>query len=612
MCGIFAAFNYKPAFSIEKLKKGVESAIHRGPDNLGVYSDEICYLGHTRLAIIDSKSEADQPFFFEHLVMTYNGELFNYIELRAELIAAGYAFKTTSDTEVIIKSYHYWGSDCFSKFNGMWALVIYDSLREKITVSRDRFGQKPLFITRLDNTILVASEIQQLTCVYNFRPDLYSIQSFLREGSFEVCGRTFFESVELFPKGSFCNISIDGTIEVHRYWEYWSGAVKKVHSESLREFSDLFRDAVRLRLRSDKNIPYGIMLSGGVDSTLVAAIAKKSDNNEKKFAAFTYKSHDSYDESMYAEGIASELNLKILKKEQGMEPNEYIERLRSLVKHLGRGHSSPAIVSLDYLYESMSLWGGKVSLDGQGADELLAGYEHYFPVIISMMLLRGEFRQVLLLIKDFFRKGIVSKSIAYIRFILPEPLKKIGRRLYGYEQLFSSDHKLRSSTIFNSEHSITNNKNKLNNYLIKQHTGGLENLLYYGDIVAMKYSIENRSPFMDYRLVDFSMKHAESLKIWNGLNKYVLRVMPEYGALRQYLERDKIGFSSNIRSETKEIMIAGLRDSPIQSWKIFSNGLQNFLNSKAVYNLKFERILFRLYQVHLWFEIFYKHSNKDF
>lgn len=604
MCGIFIAFNAKNSgFSGRQFKDAVLAVAHRGPDNVGEFSDDGCYLGHSRLSIIGIEPNGNQPFYFKDLVLTFNGEIFNYIELRDELIACGYSFETRSDTEVVLKAFDRWGSECFSKFNGMWALAIYNRAAKTLTVSRDRFGQKPLFVLHRAGATYFASEIAQLVPFADPAIDFELIQMFLKEGTYDGKGRTFFQSIEEFPKAHYAEFVSGGGIRaIARYWSYWAGQVKDADEPAFREFSELLRDAVKIRLRAD--VPVGVLLSGGVDSTLVSTLARDIAGSGTEIAAFTYASEDADDESRFAKKVAESARLTLTLSYQDSQPKDFRERLRGIVRHMGRGHSSPAVVSIDSLYGSVADAGIKVALDGQGADELLAGYQQYYLVIISLLLLKGEFKQAALFLRSQIRWGFWSAVILHLRGVLPESMKRVGRGLYGYERLFKRYTWDGRPRFIRPIESGGRNGNALNRHLIGLHDVGLQNLLYYGDIVAMKHSVENRSPFMDHRLVDFAFSRSEKLKLWDGRDKFVLRCMPEYKLLQEVLERRKIGFSSDIRPETKRMMTAELKASPILAWPIFSAKLPDFLREGGFEPSKYERLLFRLYQVHLWNEIF--------
>lgn len=598
MCGLLIVSS---AEEIEGLLPNLEISLnllsHRGPDNISFWNNETIFLGHARLAIVGTGPEGNQPFFYENLAMVYNGEVFNYIELREELAQLGYRFDTTSDTEVVIKAFHCFGVDCFSRFNGMWALGIYDSDSGVTTICRDRFSQKPLFYSRDGSRLVVASEVQAIANIVKMTPDFPTIKSFLEEGDFDVGGHTFFEGISEFPSAYFVKFKGGEEIERRRYWNYPSEKV--IDKYSADKFLSILEDAVAIRMRTD--VDYCVLLSGGIDSTIVTGIMRKLIPNAK-ITAFTFSSQDALDESSYAQAIATalEIDLKIC----NIETSEavYIQRLRRLVRHLGRGHSSPAVVSVDMLYENLSSEKFKVALDGQGADELLAGYKHYHFHLLFDNIRNRNWRQIGPLVIDLFREGIGNVLAMTLRSALPSWARRILRIIYGYDRLFSSgiESKSEDSPLW-EQASAPRSYGYLDRYLYKQHATGLRNLLYYGDIVSMASSVENRSPFMDHRLVELSFRANNNLKVSDGINKFVLRKHPVFKQLKSFLDRRKIGFDTPIPVNVKAKMIADLMVSPILGWPIFNKEvIDSFLGSSDVLNPKFERLLFRIYQVHLW------------
>jgi asparagine synthase (glutamine-hydrolysing) len=602
MCGIFAAFNINSKTNINFLKKLNDVASHRGPDSSNIFVKNNCFLGHRRLSIIDLNNRSNQPLKFKNKTIIYNGEIFNYVEIKNKLIEVGYTFSTASDTEVIIKAYDYWGDDCQNQFNGMWSFVIYDEIKKTLFISRDRFGQKPLYYLLLDNVYYFASEVQQLTYLKK-TPNYEVIQKFLKEGGYESNGETFFENIFEFPKAHSALINEKNQVNTKRYWDYPIEDNKKVDKNVYAEFNNLLDDSIKLRTRSDVDI--GVLLSGGIDSTILIFTAQKYLNNKKKTIAVNYSSENLNDEKIYAKKIAEKLNLNFYSFTQDIEPNKYISRLKNIVRHLGRGHSSPAVVSTDYLYEVLSKKNIKVALDGQGADELLAGYKNYHFVLLFEYFINLEFKNIYFLILDWFKDGFLNSTIICLRIILPEQLKKIGRWFYGYEKFFVTYKKnKRNVQTIKMIRSKYIPLNYLNRYLKKQHTIGLENLLFYGDIIAMKNSIENRSPFMDHRLVEFSFSRNHELKVNKSINKYVLRKNKGYLKFKNLLNRKKVGFDSKIRKNTKSLMIKKILNSKILEMPIFSKKIkENFVKGLFTKD-KYEEILFRIFQIYLWNDIF--------
>jgi asparagine synthase (glutamine-hydrolysing) len=610
MCGIFVAYNHLGLN--QELKDSFRTAIakvnHRGPDNIGEFLNSKCYLGHSRLAILDVCESSNQPFRYGDLVMTYNGEVFNYEELRIELQNLGHVFRTNSDTEVVIAAYSQWGVECFSRFNGMWALVIYDKVKKEIIVSRDRFGQKPLFGAKVDGMWLFASEPQQLIHLVAADPDYQTIKHFLEEGDSVNGGKTFFRNIEEFPPASYWCHSANDDVTMVRYWDYPTSKGYKSDSQTFNQFEQLLIDSVRLRLRSD--VPVAICLSGGVDSTIITDIVRELMPLNSSIAAYTYKAIDAFDESSFAREVAERLNCDLHLVEQPQHPSIYIEKLSLLVKRMGRGHSSPAIISNDCIHENISKDGYRVSIDGQGADELLAGYKTYYFNLIYENFLHLNIVQLIKTIRSLmkqgsqFQFGIVSVVINFIRYNSPPLLRKAMRWIYGYQNLLRDFCNLEIRRSLFSWGGARKRDNSLNSHLIREHSNGLRNLIFYGDAVAMSNSVESRSPFLDHRLVDFVFSHDSKLKVYDGIEKYALRTMKRYEKFSDILDRNKVGFESTIRSATKLEIKNLLRDSQILNWPIFSPQMRRFLDSDAVLSKKYERFVFRLFQVHLWSEQF--------
>lgn len=612
MCGILVAFNPSGIDSelVSKFTYSLETLNHRGPDNKGFYEDDSVLLGHTRLSIIDVDQSSNQPFREKEYILTYNGEIFNFEEIRKELIILGYSFRTNSDTEVFIKSYLEWGSKCFQKFNGMWSAVIYNSKDKSILVSRDRFGQKPLFYAFKDGTFYFSSETRQISLLLNCEPNYCSILSFLKEGDFNTDGQTFFEEIQEFPSASFLLVNSDLEIKQDKFWNYPLKGDKRTTNKTFLDFESLLIDAVKIRLRSD--VPVSVCLSGGVDSTIITDIIREELVKTDPISTYTYSSNDINDESEYAIKIANQLRCQNIIVERISNPESFVNHLKPLVISMGRGHSSPAIIPYSLIQAQMRKDGFRVSIDGQGADELLAGYPLTHIALIFENILKLKFikfyKSLLGLIKSSkdFKFGIIFLFIHYVRAKSSPMIRKLMRLIYGYELFFSdcSTVKKTKFTLYKSE--ISPSGGTLNSLLIEEHSKSLRNLLFYGDIVSMNNSIENRSPFLDHRLVDFVFQHDSDLKIFAGQNKYALKNLPRYSKYKELLDRKKVGFEGEFKAEIKEHLRSILLVSDILNWSIFTPKLKIFLSSKKCLSSKYERFLFRLFQVHLWAEEYKK------
>lgn len=474
MCGLYFDSNFNKS---NVSKENLDALLrHRGPDSMQVYECGNVRLYHSRLAIVGLEKESNQPYSYDDFVIVYNGEVFNFIELRDELKELGYQFETNSDTEVILKLFHHYGKGFEEKLNGMWSLVIYDKTKNKIYVSRDRYGQKPLFYSFSKDRVLISSEMEPIVNSGIYSPDLESIQSFLKEGDFDSNGLTFFKGIYEFPVATWAEYDLEKNtlVDINRYWDYGSNC------ESSKSFEQLFEDSVKLRLRSD--VESSLLLSGGLDSTAVAAMVNKFQSTG--FRAFCYSSEDGDDELKFAKSIADKLNLDIDVIKNNDNSSEFLEQLNRLVIRLGRGHSSPAIISVDNIYRKVRDSGIKVALDGQGADEMLAGYAHYHIPLFKDSLRSLNFKLFFLVFRDFIRSGAINSLVMYFRNTGGSQIKRIMRVIYGYESLFNdidrSNNQINYVKIPNPKSSYKP-KSYIQSYLLKQHAVGLKNLLYYGD-----------------------------------------------------------------------------------------------------------------------------------
>lgn len=335
MCGIFAYHsNNDMHLIVEDLKEELVKLHHRGPDNTGSWANNEVFMGHTRLSILDISAFGNQPYCFEELVLAFNGEIFNFLELRDDLIKLGYDFVSGSDTEVVIKAFHAFGVECFERFNGMWSLIIYDQTSGKLVISRDRFGQKPLFYSHDNEKLIVASEIQAIIPHVDVKPNYSAISSFLKEGDFNANENTFFDGVFEFPCACYAIYEDGSFTEVANYWDY-PCEVKEHSGKEDSEFHRLLDDAVGIRLRTD--VEYGVLLSGGCDSTIISGITRELIEARERIKSYTFASDDHDDESEFAQEIASALNFENTIVKSSITQNEFRTKLQLIVRHLGRG-----------------------------------------------------------------------------------------------------------------------------------------------------------------------------------------------------------------------------------------------------------------------------------
>jgi asparagine synthase (glutamine-hydrolysing) len=539
MCGIVGIIS-KTKIEKESMKDIIEkmnnTLIHRGPDGEGYYYGDNFVFAHRRLAIVDLSDAGKQPMeYINRYIITYNGEIYNYIELKKELETHGYKFKSHTDTEVIMASYDFWGVDCLNKFNGMWAFVIYDKQKEKFFISRDRFGKKPLYYYKDDEIFIFSSEIKAILAhpKVETKPNFAFLKSYLKLGCREYLKETAFENIYRFDFAHYFEGSMEEIFhdfKLNRFWDIKPNLSKeKFDPRKAKEYAEkyynLLEDAVRIRLRADVKI--GSALSGGLDSSSVVYIINKLLKEQKKeelqetFSS-VYKSEGTEycDESQFINTLAQKLNVKsnqIEPKEEEI-PNE----IEKMIWHLENPQEN-SLMSSWHTYKLISSTDVKVVLNGQGADEQLAGYLGYIQNYLSSLSLVDLIKEslALLKIKDSWRYVLKGFLIGLYRIIFGDKvlnftLKKVLKKNFEPD---------------------------LNKKLAEDIETGLVTLLHYDDHTSMAYSIESRLPFMDYRVIEFLASVPACYKIHNGWTKYLARLAFD-GKLPDDIvwRRDKMGW----------------------------------------------------------------------
>ncbi len=393
MCGIAGIYEFARAVDPDELDRFTDSLAHRGPDGRGSFIDGNLGLGHRRLAIFDLSHAGRCPMRYiapdgKTLWITYNGEIYNFLELRSELAARGYRFATETDTEVILAAYHFWGKECLFKFNGMWAFAIWDPQKRELYLSRDRFGIKPVYYARTAGRFLFASELKSFLFLDAFGPELNpeAVTSTLRYPTkFEgMTAETLLKNIAKLPGGHELTVSASGQIIESRWWDSASHrvAVDDSYEHQVETFKELFFDSVRLRLRSDVRI--GTSLSGGLDSSAVVcamhSILKTPSQDQRlqndcQTAFIASFPGTLQDETPFAAAVAAATGITPYYWQPSTKISEE-ELVRSV--YYGDDVVGTALVPMMCVYEQMRRMGVFVTLDGHGGDELLAGYSGYF------------------------------------------------------------------------------------------------------------------------------------------------------------------------------------------------------------------------------------------
>jgi asparagine synthase (glutamine-hydrolysing) len=627
MCGILAVVNFeeKLNFSDDLLKVALNVMESRGPDNSNwLRCGENVIVGHVRLSIIDHSVLSNQPFIDdnERYVVVYNGEIFNFVELRNELMLLGYKFRTLSDTEVLLKSYIAWGEECVQKFNGMWAFAIYDKRDKSLFCSRDRFGEKPLYIAQSGNTLIICSTIKSILQLFpEFRiPNYNVISKFCKFYYGAQYNDTWFENIFRLPPAHNLKYSKRYGLKREKYWDYPNVEFQcATDIETIKEeFLELFQSAVNIRYRSD--VPISISLSGGLDSN--AILFSTAFENRKNLTAYSVglgatkylkneitwlkNNLEVQDESIIAEKSAKSANVKF--ERVIFSTKNCVNQIQKLIYHLECGHQSLPIIPYNQLMSQVAK-GYRVTLDGQGADELLAGYvkvtiPEYFVELIS----RGQLMSALKLIREFSRQySLINAFKNLINAFDIHVLKMIYLGYVGKLKVFKGP--LSVTPKIPVLVSRRKNEGYLNYKLRKAHRGTLVSLLHYGDSISMCHSVESRSPFMDYRLVEFVFKLDSSLKIRNGVGKFLLRDAMKGIVPEEILQNKiKLGFSTPLL----QIFLDEGKDSPMSvllSQKCLDRGLFDGNAVKKIFaNLRRHpddvTFLYKILCVELWFREF--------
>lgn len=497
-------------------------------------------LGHRRLAVVDLSPAGHQPMQRDDLWAVYNGEIYNYIELRAELEQLGHRFATRSDTEVLLAAYAEWQSDCLSRFNGMWSIAIVDLRRRKLFIARDRFGVKPLYVWQSGGgELLLASEIKALLVHPRVRvaASLERCVDFARRGPQAWNESTEFEDIRRFPAGHWAEVSIDapGRLEPIVFWQYPRAApgqerhrFDRARSEVLkRAYSELLGDAVHIRMRSDVRI--GTALSGGLDSSSIASFVNQelrgqgaTQRQEVFSSVYSGPAERGCDESRFIELAARQLDVR----SNRIEPRPADVPVAH--EHMVWALDTPApntLMSSWHTFRLVADRGIVVTLDGQGADEQLAGYAGYSRNLLVHLPPLSALREALAIALRM--QGFWSHLGIGLGGML---LRNLG----GGSMLGAAVRRLHMG----SDPTLT-----LSQTLEYDFVGNLKNLLLYADKTAMAWSIESRMPFMDYRLVEFLCGVEPVYKIHAGWTKWLGRAamadrLPEEIVWR----RDKMGW----------------------------------------------------------------------
>jgi asparagine synthase (glutamine-hydrolysing) len=561
MCGI-AGFNWPNQAVLEKMTGTLK---HRGPDDEGFYVDSSVSLGHRRLSIIDTSEKGHQPMKFKNLVIIYNGEIYNFKELREELKSRGYNFVSNTDTEVALYSYHQWGPSCVNKFNGMWAFCIYDSEKNVLFLSRDRFGVKPLYYYFDGNQFIFASEIKAIRrCNGSLAINIPALNFFFYQKYVGNDLTIFKNCYKLRPSENLLFDLSRKMLTKAKYFdleEEISGHQNTPLKERLESIEDLITDAVEKRLVAD--VPVGSFLSGGIDSSLISAIISR---NHKDFDTFSIGFRDeSYDELKF-----SKLVSEYIRTDHHID---FLEVDEDIVKFVIENMDEPlgdASIFPTYLLSKITRRKVTVALSGDAGDEVFGGYDTYKAYKIARYVPAAAARLskylVDLLPPSDEKVSLTFKMQRFVRDFDTD----INRRHLNWMATFndSQRQKLLNERFVSGDRLVNrgSGKNLLSLQLNDIHNYLPEDILKKVDLASMLNSLEVRVPFLDYRLVPLVLSLPEKYKVRNLITKWLLKKIASYYLPREIVHRPKRGFTV-----------------PISKWIRNSDLIRQFLTNRRYY-----------------------------
>jgi asparagine synthase (glutamine-hydrolysing) len=613
MCGICGIIDFKgePINPI-RLQKMMVTMKHRGPDDEGVFVEGAVGLGFVRLSIIDLSPAGHQPMVSHdgRFVIVFNGEVYNYIELRDELKKEGYICNTRSDTEVLLMAYDMWGENCLARFNGMWSFVIYDRVERKLFCARDRFGIKPFYYYIDNKELIFGSEIPPILAVLKKarKANEQVICDYLVFNRTDQSENTFFEGIKKLQHG--CKFTLDLKLAVRndtsipqvKWYRLSDNLNKPFHSPE--EFYQTLRSSIGLQLRSD--VPIGVCLSGGLDSSSIVSILltdfKKADLNT--FSA-VYGSGLRGDERKYLA-----LFRPLLRNMYFVTPTA--ESLCSDLSAFVKAHGEPVTDSSPYAqFKVMEAAKGKVTvlLDGQGADEMLAGYMYLFGFYFKELIC--SFRLIDLLKECYYyrvnhRSWYAFKILTYL--LLPRVLKEnFKRTTTGYINKEFVGKYMRSNVVVSELY----NSSTLREALVDHFEYKLEHLLKWEDRNSMWFSLESRVPFLDFRLVEQTISLSTNWLIRNGMTKYIMRESMK-GILSEDIRcrKDKIGFETPEDDWFRQPVLARKVGEIINSRRFRQRGYYDLQKTGSLFKRHLENginagaAIWRCLNMELWFDVF--------
>ena len=579
MCGIAGYIGGKKISSLKK--NNLFKLMHnRGPDSNGhkviANKKNSIYFFFTRLAIIAPQKNANQPYTYKDKTLIFNGEVYNYIEIKSELKKFGYKFKTDSDTEVLIKALDKWGINCLKKLEGMWSFFYHDNTKKISYLCRDRFGEKPLFFFRESNELYFGSEIKFIRCLLDkkLKIDFHKIENFLKFGYKYIHknDKSYFKNVRSVPSGSYLKIT-NNNIEEFKYWKIKSKIIDIDEKKYFQELKDKLLNSIQLRLRSD--FPIAFHLSGGIDSNSLAFITKKYFNYDLKTFSVIGTS-PKYDESKMINYASKQLGADHRNLSIDVKKTNFINILKSQISY----HDSPVTTInslLNYmLYEKINKDGFKVSITGIGSDEIFSGYyDHHLLYLNEIKDNKSLFDKSCFNWKKIVRPIVRNPFLKKMKLYINDP--EFRKHIYQYDNfkrnLFINS---KNSKFVEQNYSKSLMKNRMANEMFNEI---VPVVLKEEDLNAMYYSIENRSPYLDSKLFESAFNMPPAYYIRNGLAKWPLReIIKDLVPKKIRLNKIKTGFNASVKDILKF-------DKKNINFLMSESNIFNIIKRKQIYKL---------------------------
>jgi asparagine synthase (glutamine-hydrolysing) len=520
---------------------------HRGPDHTGLsnlrLADYHVHITHNRLSILDLSDQAHQPFWHPSgdYCLIFNGEIYNYLEIREELRKKGYAFTTTSDTEVLMMALIVWPvEEALNKLNGMWAFSFFDLKNQKILFSRDRFGKKPFYYHVDGNQLIWASEIKYILAASKnkFAPNKAVVAQYLKQFLLESeSSQTFFKDISKLPAGTYAWVDLNKSaieLKPQKFYHFPQKTYPGALLQAEEELEHLLEDAVKIRLRSDVNV--GFLLSGGLDSSLLSSFGNKlSHSNQSNLKYLSITSEDpKYDESPFINLVENHLGISSKKVELKEKAKEAFDLLGQVIWQNDEPITTLAAVTYYLMMKTAKEMDTKVLITGQGADEIFCGYRKYLGFYLQSLMRQGNLLKSGEVLFQFLKTQSLIKDIElselkrYVSFLNKGSLEILTPELGQYHQP-----------------SITLQDQTLNERQIADlFQFSVPALLHYEDRLSMAFGREVRAPFLDYRIAELGVSLPSSYKINQGWSKFILRkIAKKYLPREVAYRKDKKGFT---------------------------------------------------------------------